>query len=459
MKERKVFKKLAGLVLAFVMILAAMPAIEAKAATDVTVHFKNTEGWEKVYVYTWDGVDMGGWPGTEIQADAANAGYYICTLTGVSNSTVNIIFGAGDGQPQTVDLKLGAEQASEWWVVPNGNDGKVTCAVATSKADAEAGNSTPVQDGAVKNEIVTDSIVENGNEVTFYYENANASKVEIAGSFNGWTVVEMSKDGKVYSYTTTVEPGTHEYKFIVDGNTPWIADPLNPAPADNKDGNSVFTIAGGAGNAGGDNTGSGETTGNVKYVIYGYSPDAARNTTTAAALWIWDKAAGGEGQEIAFTSTEEINGKTYLKAEFEFAATAELGVILKSAGAWDWQTTDLIFANAENADSTFYVVDGQEQIFMSTDDIPEAGEQETEKDTSTEEDKNDKEDDKDTNKKPASTPAKPVNPLVVVSIVVIVICVGVWVFLVVYSIKKKQNAGEEDTEEVAEEVAEENTEE
>jgi len=313
MKERKVFKKLAGLVLALVMILAAMPAIEAKAATDVTVHFKNTEGWEKVYVYTWDGVDMGGWPGTEIQADAANAGYYICTLTGVSNSTVNIIFGAGDGQPQTVDLKLGAEQASEWWVVPNGNDGKVTCAVATSKADAEAGNSTPVQDGAVKNEIVTDSIVENGNEVTFYYENANASSVSVGGSYNGWTMEEMSKDGSVFSHTVTVTPGTHEYKFIVDGN--WITDPLNSEQAN---GNSVFTLAGGStdgGNNGG--SGSGETTGNVKYVIYGYSPDAARNTTTAAALWIWDKAAGGEGQEIAFTSTEEINGKTYLKAEFE----------------------------------------------------------------------------------------------------------------------------------------------
>lgn len=372
MKTGKIFKKLAGLLLAFVMIFAAMPAINTEASLVVAVHFKNTGGWSAVHAYSWgdDGEVFGAWPGTDI-SDKKQGDWYTALITDPTSSQINIIFSDGNGK-QTIDLVVDASQSDEWWLVPNGDDaGKITCTVATSQADAEAGNSatiTPSTPDTPANEIVTDSIMENGNQVTFYYENANASSVSVGGSFNGWSMTEMNKDGSVFSYTFTMEPGTHEYKFIVDGN--WIVDPLNPEEAN---GNSVFTLAGDGSNTGNSgNTGSGEAaTGNVKYVIYGYSADAGRNTTSAAALWVWDLAAGGEGQEISFTATEDIDGKTWLKAEFEFAQTTELGLILKSAGGWDWKgyDADLSYSNAENADSTIYIVDGHDKVYTSVEDI------------------------------------------------------------------------------------------
>ncbi len=56
----------------------------------------------------------------------------------------------------------------------------------------------------------------------------DASKVFLAGSFNGWNSKELEmvkvKDGWQLDYY--LGPGTYEYKFIVDGK--WIIDPKNP---------------------------------------------------------------------------------------------------------------------------------------------------------------------------------------------------------------------------------------
>jgi 1,4-alpha-glucan branching enzyme len=57
---------------------------------------------------------------------------------------------------------------------------------------------------------------------------SSAQQVILAGSFNNWRTDEllMNKvaDGWVLRYI--LPPGTHEYKFIVDGR--WITDPANP---------------------------------------------------------------------------------------------------------------------------------------------------------------------------------------------------------------------------------------
>ena len=52
----------------------------------------------------------------------------------------------------------------------------------------------------------------------------SAKKVFVAGSFNGWKLVPMTKlkDGG-YSAAVTLSPGTYEYKFVVDGQ--WVTDP------------------------------------------------------------------------------------------------------------------------------------------------------------------------------------------------------------------------------------------
>ncbi len=244
MKKISLFKKLACAVLALALILLAIPTMEAKAATDVKVHFKNTQGWESVYAYTWGEGDLfGGWPGTDITATADAEGYYTATLTAYPGTALNIIFNNGNGS-QTADLVCGISQSAEWWVVPK-EDGWA-CTVATSKADAEAGKATEVviKDKWIpENPTIKESPVIDGNTVTFYFESEIAEKVEVFGSMNGWASgYVMEKNGNVFSYTCTLDAGTYEYKYVINVDS-WITDPFNDATVQNGNNtNSTFTV-------------------------------------------------------------------------------------------------------------------------------------------------------------------------------------------------------------------------
>jgi neopullulanase len=98
---------------------------------------------------------------------------------------------------------------------------------------------------------------------TTFSWNAGATPVTtavVAGSFNGWGSTEATggwpmtdPDGNgVYSTTRVLEPGTYQYKFVIDGS--WYADPGNPQGADDGFGghNSVLVVECGPG--GGDAT-------------------------------------------------------------------------------------------------------------------------------------------------------------------------------------------------------------
>lgn len=53
----------------------------------------------------------------------------------------------------------------------------------------------------------------------------DAKRAEVAGSFNGWKEVRMKKRGEEFILDMYLSPGTHAYKFVVDGQ--WIIDPNN----------------------------------------------------------------------------------------------------------------------------------------------------------------------------------------------------------------------------------------
>ena len=60
---------------------------------------------------------------------------------------------------------------------------------------------------------------------------------------NGWsTDWTMKKNGNVFSYTATIDAGTYQYKYIVDGE--WTTDPFNNNTANDDSGNtnSTFTV-------------------------------------------------------------------------------------------------------------------------------------------------------------------------------------------------------------------------
>jgi len=56
-------------------------------------------------------------------------------------------------------------------------------------------------------------------------------EVKLAGTFNGWTPIPMKRDdfGR-FSVDLPLLPGTHQFKFIVDGR--WMHDPQKPFATD-----------------------------------------------------------------------------------------------------------------------------------------------------------------------------------------------------------------------------------
>jgi glycosidase len=68
--------------------------------------------------------------------------------------------------------------------------------------------------------------------VEFVYDDGMARSVALAGSFNDWsrTAHPLVRDGERWSVTVTLDPGTYEYKFVIDDST-WRIDPRNPLSA------------------------------------------------------------------------------------------------------------------------------------------------------------------------------------------------------------------------------------
>ncbi|MFI5239582.1 MAG: isoamylase early set domain-containing protein [Gemmatimonadales bacterium] len=83
--------------------------------------------------------------------------------------------------------------------------------------------------------------------VTFTLVAAGASRVAVAGSFNGWSIAAtpLRKVGKdTWTAEIPLSAGRYVYQFVVDG-TRWVADPRAPHDAADDFGasNSVVTVA------------------------------------------------------------------------------------------------------------------------------------------------------------------------------------------------------------------------
>ena len=85
-----------------------------------------------------------------------------------------------------------------------------------------------------------------GKERVFLERNfAGASKVFIAGSFNGWqpNATPLTQvGGSRWSADLVLAPGTYEYRFVVDDR--WTDDPINAQTAPNPFGtqNAVLVV-------------------------------------------------------------------------------------------------------------------------------------------------------------------------------------------------------------------------
>lgn len=83
--------------------------------------------------------------------------------------------------------------------------------------------------------------------VRFSLYSTKIKKVNIAGSFNNWSMTAdplYDRDGSgMWKIVLPLPPGRYEYKFIINGKD-WIPDPANPTTTDDGFGgyNSVISV-------------------------------------------------------------------------------------------------------------------------------------------------------------------------------------------------------------------------
>lgn len=80
---------------------------------EITVYYHNVDGWEEVNAYAWtgEGADevkhLGTWPGTAMTAVADHEGWMQITIKAdIEDGAINVIFNAGNNQPQTGNLSI-----------------------------------------------------------------------------------------------------------------------------------------------------------------------------------------------------------------------------------------------------------------------------------------------------------------------------------------------------------------
>lgn len=118
---------------------------------------------------------------------------------------------------------------------------------ASDAADAGAPDTTQPDGGGADSQ--TPKPVPCGQVTFSYTPTPGVKQVLLAGSFNGWastaaTATVLLDDDSDGTWTATLQlnPGTWQYKFIVDGT--WITDPNNPSTVDDGFGgkNSALTV-------------------------------------------------------------------------------------------------------------------------------------------------------------------------------------------------------------------------
>jgi chromosome partitioning protein len=86
-------------------------------------------------------------------------------------------------------------------------------------------------------------------EVVVRFRDSAAGDVRIAGDFNGWvpdrgvrSLIASEGQTRVWTKVLTLEPGTYQYRYVVDGE--WREDPANPrsAPGPTGQPNSILHV-------------------------------------------------------------------------------------------------------------------------------------------------------------------------------------------------------------------------
>ena len=227
-KRQGTWKRFVSFFMVLCMVVTMLPVTQmtANAASDqvtVKAHFKNTDNWSDVGIYTWgDGNPGGAWPGTKVKENEEFPGWYSCDIVKDSTTKLNYIFNGSGGQ--TADLFIEATEFNgavyEVWVTWTGTKGEEKI---STKRPAEWGG-----------EIVNPQFNKDATEATFSYRSVNADTVALVAEWSGLEI-PMEKDAKTGTFSCKVAgltPGIYKYQLKINGEKK--VDPNNPFVIDGK---------------------------------------------------------------------------------------------------------------------------------------------------------------------------------------------------------------------------------
>lgn len=147
--------KLASLNAGIATIQAAIDAENAAAAGKLVIYVQNSQGWDAMKLYSWNGSTQffGEWPGKDMTACTKNDGWYSAQFD--ISAPANIIFNNGDGS-QTQDIKDVAA-GTYWYTLSVNDEGNIVATASTTAPE------NWVDEAAAEIKPVTPDDTNNGN--------------------------------------------------------------------------------------------------------------------------------------------------------------------------------------------------------------------------------------------------------------------------------------------------------
>ncbi|MDF2821978.1 MAG: amy13A [Clostridiales bacterium] len=136
--RKNLLKKTMTMVMAMVLLVSTFCLSAGAAEGKLTIHVKNTPGWEKVCIYTYGPELAGPWAGKEMTNDGD--GWFSITFD--AGDVTTPIFNNANGA-QTGDLKDTITGPGEYWFVLSADGKEAT--VSTTNPDAAAPAETPAE--------------------------------------------------------------------------------------------------------------------------------------------------------------------------------------------------------------------------------------------------------------------------------------------------------------------------
>ena len=309
--------------------VAEEPTPEEPTTYDVTVHWNNSDNWNKVNVWAWtdnNNYSGGNWPGAEAKANDYNNGWYDYSMTGVDNSSLGIIF--NNGSSQTGDLKLDLTKGTEIWV---------------SGGQANPTISYEAPEKWVMKYTVTLHFfnANNWSEVSVWAWNKdNTSENYTGGTWPGMAVTaNTAKEG--WYDVTFKDLNSANFAFIFNNNGG--GDQTMDLTYTLRKANTELWITGGRAatletifTEEPDVEGEEPETEEYRYLVVEYTRDDKDYSDTNVYTW-----ANGLPENTKGYPFEEVNGKWIAKVPVVFATSEmNVGFIVRKGNDWSYAVKD-----------------------------------------------------------------------------------------------------------------------